>query len=107
MTFSNNSNIIDIEPWYIPMDILRIVCTIISIIIALIFLSLIAFNKTCRTVPMMLVANTCLTELACICTALGLVAFTLENDIKRIHYQDSLCIFRAYINYCMTVIQNH
>ncbi len=89
------------------MDILRVVCTSISIIIALILLILIALNKTCRTVPMMLVTNTCLAELICVCSALSVVAFTLENDTERIQYQDSLCIFRAYINYCMTVIQNH
>jgi len=107
MGFVNNSNPIDIEPWYIPMDILRVICTIITIIFTSILLIIISSNKICRTVPMMLVTNTCLVELICACTALSLVSFTLENDIKRIEYQDSLCVFRAYINYSMTIIQNH
>jgi hypothetical protein len=104
MEFNNNSNTTDIESWYIPRDILRVICTIITILIALILLTLMSCNKICRTVPMMLVANTCLAELICACTALCLVSFTFENDIKRIGYQDSLCIFRAYINYSMTVV---
>ncbi|CAF4538942.1 unnamed protein product, partial [Rotaria sp. Silwood1] len=106
-TSGNNSRITDIEPWYIPMDILRIVCIIMTIIIALIVLAIIASNRTPRTTPMMLIANTCLSELVCVCTALGIATFTLNSDLKRIQYQDSLCVFRAYINYSMTVIQNH
>jgi hypothetical protein len=105
--FNNNSNITDIESWYIPTDILRVVCTITSIIIAVILLAIIAFDKACHTVPMMLVANTCLAELVCVCIGLGLIAFTLENDLKRLQYQDSLCIFRGYLIYAITVIQNH
>jgi len=101
------SNTTDIESWYIPMDILRLMCIMITITIALMFLVIIALNKTCQTVPMMLVANTCVAQLVCVCTALGLVVFTLKNDMKRIEYQDSFCVFRAYINYGMTVIQNH
>jgi hypothetical protein len=101
------SNKTDIESWYIPMDILRLVCIMITITIALMFLVIIALNKTCQTIPMMLVANTCVAQLVCVCTALGLVVFTLKNDMKQIEYQDSFCVFRAYINYGMTVIQNH
>jgi hypothetical protein len=81
MTSDNNSNMTDIELWYIPMDILRVVCTGITIIIDLIFLALIAFKKTCRTVPMMLVVNTA--EFVCVCTVIGLVAFTFENNLKK------------------------
>jgi hypothetical protein len=66
-------NTTDIESWYIPMDILRLVCIMITITIALMFLVIIALNKTCQTVPMMLVANTCVAQLVCVCTALGLV----------------------------------
>ncbi|CAF3816897.1 unnamed protein product [Rotaria sordida] len=106
-TFDNNSSITNIEPWYIPMDILRIVCIIMTIVIALILLAIIASKQIPRTAPMMLMANACLSELVCVCTALGLAAFTLDNDLKRIQYQDSFCVFRAYINYSMTVIQNH
>ncbi|CAF1316197.1 unnamed protein product [Rotaria sp. Silwood1] len=106
-TFDNNSSITDIESWYIPMDILRIVCIIMTIVIALILWAIIASKKIPRNAPMMLMANTCLSELVCVCTALGLAAFTLDNDLKQIQYQDSLCVFRAYINYSMTVIQNH
>ncbi|CAF0797577.1 unnamed protein product [Adineta steineri] len=105
--YNNTSNITNLEPWHIPMNIVRMACTIITIIISLIILGLIASKRTPRTVPMMLVANTCSSEFICVCTALSLVSFTLNNDLKQIQYQDSLCIFRAYINYSMTVIQNH
>ncbi|CAF4439901.1 unnamed protein product, partial [Adineta steineri] len=95
--YNNTSNITDLESWHIPMNILRMTCTIITIIISLIILGLLASKRTPRTVPMMLVANTCLSEFICVCTALSLVPFTLNNDLKQIQYQDSLCIFRAYI----------
>jgi len=96
-----------LESWHIPMDILRLLCTTMTIIIALICLILIISHRECRTVPMMLIGNTCLTELICACTALSFVVFTLTNDLKQIQYEDSLCMFRAYINYAITVIQNH
>ncbi|CAF4333740.1 unnamed protein product, partial [Adineta steineri] len=44
--YNNTSNITDLEPWHIPMNILRMTCTIITIIISLIILGLIASKRT-------------------------------------------------------------
>jgi hypothetical protein len=76
-----------------------IICTIVTIIFALVFLLIIVLNKTCHTIPMILVANSCLTALVNGCLLLGMCAFTLQNDLKQIQFQNSFCIFRAYIGY--------
>jgi hypothetical protein len=54
---------------------------------------------------MMLVANSCLTELIYSSNLLGIAVFTLENDLKQIQYQDSLCIFRGYMIYTACTLQ--
>jgi hypothetical protein len=78
----------------------------ITIIVALISLGLIAFNKTCHTVSMMLVGNTCLAEFVWGCTCLYMALFALKNDIKRIEYEDSLCMFRFYLLMNMVLVHN-
>lgn len=88
MVFSNNSNITDIERWYILLNSVRVMCNIITIIIVSISLDLITLNKICRTIPMILVGNTYLAELIWECTCLSMTLFALENDIQRIQYQD-------------------
>jgi len=95
-----------IEPWFIPFDILMVVCTTLVIILAILFVSIIILDKTCHTVPMMLVVNSCLTVLLFGSSLLSLCLFTLENDLKQIEYEDSLCIVRAYIIYAATAIVN-
>jgi hypothetical protein len=73
----------------------------------MIFLLVIITDKTCHTVPMMLVANSCLAEFILASNLLGMAVFTLENDLKQIQYQDSLCIFRGYMTYVMAGLQNY
>jgi hypothetical protein len=97
---------IPIETWFIPFDILMIVCTTLVIILAVLFLSVIIVNKTCHTVPMMLVANSCLTALLFGCSLFTSCIFTLEHDLKQIEYEDSLCIVRAYFLYASAAIIN-
>ena len=104
--FLGNTSTLTIEYWYIPLDIFRLLCIIITTILSLTCLLLIVLNKTCRTVPMMLVGNTCLAQLICVCTSFILLLFTFKNDWKQIQFEDSLCKFRGYINYSITVIQN-
>ncbi len=86
MTFNNNSIIKNIEPWFIPFDILMILCSTLAIGLALIFLIIIIFDKTFHTVPMMLLANSCLAELIFASDMFGMALFTFENDIKQIQY---------------------
>jgi hypothetical protein len=54
---------------------------------------------------MMLVTNSCLTVLIFASNLLGMSVFTLENDLKQIQYQDSLCIFRGYMSYAAGGLQ--
>ncbi|CAF1424752.1 unnamed protein product [Adineta steineri] len=61
--YDNNSSTTNIESWFIPFNILNIVRLILVIILALIFLFIIIFDKTCHTVPIILVAISCLAEL--------------------------------------------
>jgi hypothetical protein len=72
------------ETWFIPLDILLIMCTTSAIGLAMIFLFAIIFDKTCHTVPMMLVANVCLTGLVLGMDTLWMGIFTLQNDPKKI-----------------------
>jgi hypothetical protein len=107
MEFENQFNRTIIEPWFIPIDILLIISTTVSILLAFIYTSIIILKKTCHTVPMMLVANSCLAELVYGSNMLSMAVFTYQNDIKRIEYYDSLCICRGYLGYVVTVLQNY
>jgi len=67
--------------------------------ITVIYLCIIALDKICHTVRMILFANTCLTGLVCGITIFASTVFTLCNDLKQIQYQDSMCIVRGYLVY--------
>jgi hypothetical protein len=105
--YDNNLTTIHIESWFIPFDIFNIICLILVIILAVTFLFIAIIDKTCHTVPMMLVANSCLTELIFASNSLGMTVFTLENDLKQIQYQDRLCIFRGYLNLAAGGLQSY
>ncbi len=107
MIYANNLTTINIQSWFIPFNIFNIMCLSFVIILAMIFLLVIITDKTCHTVPMMLVANSCLAEIILASNILGMAVFTLENDLKQIQYQDSLCIFRGYMTYVMAGLQNY
>jgi hypothetical protein len=102
-----NATIINIQSWFIPLDIICVTSLILAIILAGLFLFIITIDKTCHTVPMMLVANSCLAELIFASNSLGMAVFTLENDLKKIEYQDSLCIFRGYMTYTVCSLQSY
>ena len=76
-----------------------IICTILVTILATFALLIIILDKTCHTVPMLLIANSCLAAFVFGCSLLSMCIFTLENDLKQIPYQDSLCVFRGYLFY--------
>ncbi|CAF4385858.1 unnamed protein product [Adineta steineri] len=88
MLLNNNLTATQIEPWFIPMDILQVICTTFAVILALIFLFIIIFEKTCHTIPMLLVANSFLAEFVFGCAMLFLAVFTLHNDLKQIQFYD-------------------
>ncbi|CAF1362584.1 unnamed protein product [Adineta steineri] len=104
---NNNSLSTNIESWFIPIDILNIICLSSAIILVLIYLIIIIFDKTCHTVPMLLVANSCLAELLLSSNIFWVAIFTLQNDLKRQAYEDPFCIFRGYIGYVACCAQNY
>ncbi|CAF1397241.1 unnamed protein product [Adineta steineri] len=52
----------------------------------------------------MLVANSCLATLLFAINFLGMIIWSLKNDLKQISYQDSLCIFRGYFMHVTVAI---
>jgi hypothetical protein len=102
--FVQNSTMTIVESWFIPLDIFLLVCCILILIVTIVFLLILILDKTCHTVPMMLITNTYLSGLMNGCIMLSLALFTLQNDLKQIQYQDSLCVFRGYIIYTSSFI---
>ena len=104
---SSNITATHVEPWFIPVDIISIVCAGSAVILALLYLLALLFDKTLHTVPMLLVANSCLCELVFASDMLAMAIFTLQNDRKQTRYHDSLCVFRGFLGYIATNLQNY
>ncbi|CAF0948409.1 unnamed protein product [Adineta steineri] len=94
-----NSTLINTESWFIPIDILLLICLFLAILLALLFLFIILIDKTCHTIPMMFVANSCFACLSLTIIMFWTTIFTLQNDLKQISYEDSSCVFRGYMIY--------
>jgi hypothetical protein len=107
LIFVNNSATTTVESWFIPLDILAIVCLALTIIFAIIFLFLIILDKTCHTVSMLLIANICLTGLICGVVHFSITVFALHNDLKRIEYYDTFCIVIGYLSYATGSLHNY
>ncbi|CAF1328406.1 unnamed protein product [Adineta ricciae] len=107
MDATNNSMSVPIQPWFIPIDILDIICLTIVLIIVSFFLTIIILDKTCHSIPMLLVANSCVTELIFTGDILWMAIITLQNDLTNNTNPDSLCIFRGYVSYVMCCAQNY
>jgi hypothetical protein len=99
MFVENSSNITFNEVWFIPFDIVMIICTILTIIITIFLVCIIIVEKMYQTVSMILAGNSCLSVCLFGCSMLSLSTFTLINDVKEIEFKDSLCIFRGYFCY--------
>ncbi len=105
--FDNNSAATNIQPWFIPFDILLIICAVLIVLMATIFIFIIIVDKACHTVAMMLITNTCFSVLMLGITRIMMTAFTLKNDLQQIQNQDSSCILLGYIVYVSYAIQNY
>lgn len=104
----NSTNMTQLtESWYIPIDIFMIICSISIIILSILYLLIILFDKTCHTIPMILIANSCLSEFLFAGDILWMNIFALENDLKQIIYEDSLCSFRGYLSYSLCALQDY
>jgi hypothetical protein len=106
LPFLSNLSAINLESWYIPIDILSILCLILVIILSFLFLLIITIDKTCHTVPMLLVGNSCLAVFVHASNMCWMTIFVLQGDLQQIHRQDRFCIFRGYLLYvfCAVVI---
>ena len=91
-----NSSMTFVESWFIPINILMSICTIAAIVLCTLFLCITIFDKTCHAVPMMLLANTCLAMLGFASTLRSMSIAAIQNDLRRIYFQDSFCIIRFY-----------
>jgi hypothetical protein len=105
MTLNNNLTLTLIESRFIPFDLLVIVCTVFATILAIFFLSIIILDKTCHTVPVILVANSYLAEFLFGIIMIWMAGFALHNDLNKVQYQDSLCDFRGYLGYVLASLQ--
>ncbi|CAF0983036.1 unnamed protein product [Adineta steineri] len=92
------------ESWFIIVNISNFFFLILAILIAIIFLLIVALNKTCHTVPIMLTTNSCLAEIVYGSITLSLAVVTFQNDTKQLVYQDALCTFRGYLAFVGTAI---
>jgi hypothetical protein len=107
MTFVVNSTKTNIESWFISYDILMITFNALATILAMLFLVIIILDKTCQTVSMLPVANSCFATLMFGSVMLSVTSFTLQNDLKQIEYQYSLCVFLGYFISITCAIHNY
>lgn len=107
LIYKNNSLEISNEWWFIPMDMIMIICTSFVVLISFLFILLILFDKKSRSVSTMLLSNSLISELIFASVMLSMSIFTLENDIKKLEYEDNLCIFRGYMSYSISSVRSH
>ena len=103
----NQTTTADSQLWFIPIDIIGIVCCVLTIVLTIIFLSLIIYDKRCHTVSMMLVANSCLCEFLFSIALLIAILIVLENDRKRTIQYENACFAAGYISYVACGTQNY
>jgi hypothetical protein len=92
-----NSTPIINQPWFIPLNIILIICLSLGMILGLAFLCIVLLDKTCHTVSMMLVTNSCLAIVFFKFTLFWMAVISLHNDLKQIQYEDPPCQFRSYL----------
>lgn len=97
MSVVDNQTIITVESWFVPVNVFLFACDALACLAALGLLFVIIVDKTCHSVSMLLVANSCL--LLSIFTSIRMAAnwFAIENDLKQIEFQDWLCVCRAFV----------
>lgn len=95
------------EFWFIPVDIFMIVLIIVIVLLGLLLLVIVAMDRECRTVSVMLVCNSAVIGIFFALVMLSMSSFALRNDLKQVVYEDSLCAFRGYLDYLAAALQNH
>lgn len=106
-TSMNNTETTIIEFWFIPLDIIGILFACLIILISTLFLLVIIIDKTCHTIPMLLVGNSCLSELVLGINIIGMHVFTIKNDLSASVSTDTLCFLRGYLSYSLCALENY
>ncbi|CAF1431731.1 unnamed protein product [Adineta ricciae] len=96
-----------IESWFLPVEILKTICTFLTIVCCTIYLCIILLDKTCHTLPMILTANTYASTLAFACSMLSTSIATIEHDLKLIYYQDPQCVGRCFASHASAFWLNY
>ncbi|CAF2529296.1 unnamed protein product [Rotaria sp. Silwood2] len=107
MKLQNNATMADFQLWFIPIDILNMICSTFSIILALIFLFVIILDKLYHKIPMLLVGNSCVAEFLLGLYLFGITIFTFHHDLKLIYFYDSFCFLLSYVGYISIGVQNY
>ncbi|CAF3373335.1 unnamed protein product [Rotaria socialis] len=107
MSLDQNSTTTEFPSWFIPLDTMHIICYAFTIAVALLFLFIIIYDKLYTTVPMMLITNSCISELLFATSLFAMATFTIHNDIRHVHFYGSSCIFMAYLGYVSVGLQNY
>ena len=101
-----NATGLSYEPWFLPVDIITNIALLVGTILVTIFFFVILFDKTCRTVPMLLVANSCLIGIVFGALMYWMNLAKLLNDYRNVEYEDFFCAFRGYFGYSTCSIFN-
>ena len=107
MLLTNDTLSINIENWFIPVDIIMVVCTGFVVILSLFFSLIIIFDRACRTVSILLIFNSFISEFLFGSVMCSMAIVTLYNDIKQIQEEDRFCVFRGYLSYAMSAVRSH
>jgi hypothetical protein len=88
--------------WYIPIDILIILISLVTAIFALIFVVIIIFNRSLRNLATVLSSHTCL-SIAFFSLTITLIAVhqyqcDMTSSAESMVCDDSFCIIRNYLN---------
>jgi len=102
-----NSTIIHIESWFIPLDIIIIIIAALSIILGIIFLLIAATHRTCWTVPMLLSCDSCLEEITFSSILLLMATFSIQHDLQANIGDASYCKILGMISYAGATGQNY
>jgi len=104
---ADNSTMIEIELWFIPIDIVMIITTTLSIVLGLIFLFIAITHKVCWSVSMVLICNSCLIQVILSCVLLSMGIFEFQHDSKKDTENISFCVITGFLLYATEAMQNY
>lgn len=108
MTYhSNNSSNIDFETWFIPTHVFLMISLSLAVIFSSLPLLTIMMYKKHHTVPMMLIANSFLTEFLFATHSLWTIVVTYRSDLKQSYDIDLSCIVGCYLSYVFGTLINY